>query len=90
MFTRSPLYLLLGAATLISASPALSRRQGDIVLSPDNTCGSVVGGAGNNYHCGSSNLGPCCSQYVSPIHLQSRTAPGESAVSISSSSLMRS
>jgi len=31
--------------------------------SPDDTCGLVVGGAGNGYTCGPSNTGTCCSQY---------------------------
>lgn len=31
--------------------------------SPDDTCGLVVGGAGNGYTCGASNTGTCCSQY---------------------------
>ncbi|CAZ82925.1 unnamed protein product [Tuber melanosporum] len=31
--------------------------------SPDNTCGNLFAGAGNNYTCGPTNIGTCCSQY---------------------------
>ncbi|KUJ19929.1 uncharacterized protein LY89DRAFT_682755 [Mollisia scopiformis] len=40
--------------------PFLSKR----VVSPDNTCGDVYGGANNGYTCDASvNAGGCCSQY---------------------------
>jgi hypothetical protein len=37
------------------------------VVSPDETCGMVIGAGqvGKGYTCGSTNVGPCCSQYVS-------------------------
>lgn len=34
------------------------------VVSPDNTCGTLFGGANNNYTCDATvNTGGCCSQY---------------------------
>ncbi|KAI5790232.1 hypothetical protein EDC01DRAFT_616605 [Geopyxis carbonaria] len=65
-------FALLGAvaavARIAAASPhplveattnALFKRA---TVSPDNTCGFALAGAGNNYTCGDTNLGACCSQ----------------------------
>lgn len=40
-----------------------THRLGKRVVSPDETCGNVLGGNNKGYSCGASNVGPCCSQY---------------------------
>ncbi|KAL7267765.1 hypothetical protein RUND412_009632 [Rhizina undulata] len=61
---------LLGAIAMLSglvaAHPLVDTTLHSLfkrVDSPDNTCGSAYSGAGNNYTCGSTNIGTCCSQY---------------------------
>ncbi|RPB05609.1 glycoside hydrolase/deacetylase [Choiromyces venosus 120613-1] len=63
------LSVLSGIAALSSyttAHPLLDAIHGSLskrIVSPDNTCGNILAGAGNNYTCGSTNDGTCCSQY---------------------------
>lgn len=58
---------LLGAlatlSSLVAAHPFADADLFKRVVSPDETCGNVSGGANNGYTC---VTGACCSQYVCP------------------------